>query len=258
MAGAFRRSIPTIAPPVDQHIPGHCPRLQVANWTLRGWSRLSTAAAAGIDGATLTEPIQRHVASFSPVAPLLFVHQEHSGAPVWGVYHLRDGRRLDSIPCGLGFAAYPIDRNVSSFVCATDGHTVYGLLHHRVQASGDVAYLRQNTAGVLPLATSGGALIAVQVVVRVRLRRGQGCLGNGGRGGYPPLPPSRTPSLCPATVPLTPSAGLNSICNRHQPPPTASETSSNRLPKSRDHTCVCAQCVRAPGMQYAPGAQRLL
>ena len=27
-------------------------------------------------------------------------------------------------------------------------------------------------------------------------------------------PPSRAPSLCPATVPLTPSAGLNGICNR--------------------------------------------
>ena len=30
---------------------------------------------------------------------------------------------------------------------------------------------------------------------------------------YPP-PPSRAPSLCPATVPLTPSASLNGICNR--------------------------------------------
>ena len=33
-------------------------------------------------------------------------------------------------------------------------------------------------------------------------------------GGTPPLPPSRAHSLCPATVPLTPSAGLNGICNR--------------------------------------------
>ena len=28
------------------------------------------------------------------------------------------------------------------------------------------------------------------------------------------VPPSRPPSLCPATVPLTPSASLNGICNR--------------------------------------------
>ena len=33
-------------------------------------------------------------------------------------------------------------------------------------------------------------------------------------GGVPPPPPSRAPSLCPATVPLTPSASLNGICNR--------------------------------------------
>ena len=29
-----------------------------------------------------------------------------------------------------------------------------------------------------------------------------------------PPPPSRATSLRPATVPLTPSAGLNGICNR--------------------------------------------
>ena len=36
-----------------------------------------------------------------------------------------------------------------------------------------------------------------------------------GAGGAPPPPPSRAPSLRPATVPLTASAGLNGICNRH-------------------------------------------
>ena len=46
----------------------------------------------------------------------------------------------------------------------------------------------------------------------------QRCLGWRG-GGTPPLEPappplSRAPSLCPATVSLTPSAGLNGICNR--------------------------------------------
>ena len=40
---------------------------------------------------------------------------------------------------------------------------------------------------------------------------------------------SRAPSLCPATVSLTPSASFNGTCNRQQPPPTALATSSNRL-----------------------------
>ena len=53
----------------------------------------------------------------------------------------------------------------------------------------------------------------------------QGCIG---RGEAPPSP-SRAPSLCPATVPLTPSASFNGICNRRKPPPTALATSSNRL-----------------------------
>ena len=39
---------------------------------------------------------------------------------------------------------------------------------------------------------------------------GQRCIGRG--GGTPP--PSRAPSLCPATVSLTQSASLNGICNR--------------------------------------------
>ena len=39
---------------------------------------------------------------------------------------------------------------------------------------------------------------------------GGGCMGRGGRSP----PPSRAPSLCPATVPLTASASLNGICNR--------------------------------------------
>ena len=34
------------------------------------------------------------------------------------------------------------------------------------------------------------------------------------KGGEVPPPPSRAPSLCPATVSLTPSAGFSSICNR--------------------------------------------
>ena len=33
-------------------------------------------------------------------------------------------------------------------------------------------------------------------------------------GLSPPPPPSRAPSLCPATVHLTPSASFNGICNR--------------------------------------------
>ena len=34
------------------------------------------------------------------------------------------------------------------------------------------------------------------------------------KGGRPPPPPGGRPSLRPATVPLTPSASLNGICNR--------------------------------------------
>ena len=37
----------------------------------------------------------------------------------------------------------------------------------------------------------------------------RGCMSRGR-----PLPPLRAPSLCPATVLLTPSASLNGICNR--------------------------------------------
>ena len=48
------------------------------------------------------------------------------------------------------------------------------------------------------------------------------------RGGAPPPLPGRAPSLRPPTVPLTPSASLNGVCNRLWPPPTALETSSNR------------------------------
>ena len=47
--------------------------------------------------------------------------------------------------------------------------------------------------------------------LRVRRCRLQGCIG---KGGCPPPPRSRAPSLCPATVPLTPSAGFNGFCNR--------------------------------------------
>ena len=41
--------------------------------------------------------------------------------------------------------------------------------------------------------------------------RHQGCIG---REAVPPPPPSRAPSLCPATVPLTPSASFNGDSNR--------------------------------------------
>ena len=40
---------------------------------------------------------------------------------------------------------------------------------------------------------------------------GQRCIG---KGRTHPPPPSRAHSLCPATVPLTPSASLNGICYR--------------------------------------------
>ena len=50
------------------------------------------------------------------------------------------------------------------------------------------------------------------------------------KGGSPPPPLSRAPSLCPATVSVTASASFNVICNRQKPPPTDLATSSNRLP----------------------------
>ena len=56
--------------------------------------------------------------------------------------------------------------------------------------------------------------------------RGAGIIGR----GEPPPSPSRAPSLCPATVPLTASASLNGFCNRpqplSQPPLTARPTTS--------------------------------
>ena len=69
---------------------------------------------------------------------------------------------------------------------------------------------------------------------RTRVHKGSaaGCGGGTPRdaleGGKVP-PPSRAPSLCPATVPLTPCASLKGICNRQYPPATALATSSNRL-----------------------------
>ena len=81
----------------------------------------------------------------------------------------------------------------------------------------------------------GGTSSLHEVVGRPKQRNEGSYGGGGGRdalggGGVPPPPPpSRAPSMCPATVPLTPSASLNGICNRQQPPPTALATSSNRL-----------------------------
>ena len=71
---------------------------------------------------------------------------------------------------------------------------------------------------------------------QLRTKRGGGApspnplFGTQTFGSQTPFPPfSRPPSLCPATVPLTPSTSDNGICNRQKPPPTASATSSNRL-----------------------------
>ena len=41
----------------------------------------------------------------------------------------------------------------------------------------------------------------------------KGCIRGGGGGGTPPST-RRAPSLCPATVSLTASAGFSGICNR--------------------------------------------
>ena len=68
------------------------------------------------------------------------------------------------------------------------------------------------------------------------------------KGGLPPPPSSRAPSLCPATVPLAPSASLNGFfvtdSNRPrplwQPPPTAHLTASgaaSEAPSLLMHPC---------------------
>ena len=59
--------------------------------------------------------------------------------------------------------------------------------------------------GPILIGKGGGRAPTREVVPRDALER---------RGGTPPPPPSRAPSLRPATVPLTPSASLNGICNR--------------------------------------------
>ena len=72
--------------------------------------------------------------------------------------------------------------------------------------------------------------VGPKVVARQPKGYGTRCQRCIGRGGGTPPPPSRAPSLCPAAVPPTASAGFNGICNRQQPPPTALATPSNRLP----------------------------
>ena len=64
------------------------------------------------------------------------------------------------------------------------------------------------------------------------------------KGGSPPPPPSRAPSLCPATVPLTPASTFVTDSNRpqplRQPPPTACLTASRtafEVPSLPVHLC---------------------
>ena len=68
----------------------------------------------------------------------------------------------------------------------------------------------------------GGVLLVTHTLARRRGMRAEGCPGRcmrvgGGGGGGGRMHwkgPSRAPSLFPATVPLTPSASLNGVCNR--------------------------------------------
>ena len=64
-----------------------------------------------------------------------------------------------------------------------------------------------------PLGDSGQQLVGGWGLVRVQTRR-VGPRDALGGGEVPPPPPTRAPSLCPATVALMPSASLNGICNR--------------------------------------------
>ena len=71
-------------------------------------------------------------------------------------------------------------------------------------------------AGVVP-PSRGPAAPPKECVVRAATTCAIIQRGMHWKGGEaaPPPPSSRAPSLCPATVPLTASAGFNGICNRH-------------------------------------------
>ena len=83
---------------------------------------------------------------------------------------------------------------------------------HRTHASGPsgARQCRRSYPGLWEGA--GGAQRTGEGAGWVGLERWGAMHWKGGRN--PPPPASRAPSLCPATVPLTPSAGFNGICNR--------------------------------------------
>ena len=60
----------------------------------------------------------------------------------------------------------------------------------------------------------GGVVVARSPVHSGQMGDGGGRAGMHSKGGRYPPSPSTAPSLCPATVPLTPSASLNGIRNR--------------------------------------------
>ena len=68
-------------------------------------------------------------------------------------------------------------------------------------------------AGVRCVGAAWKALRPDNPLPRPKYDLRQRCIRKGG-APPPPSPPSRAPSLCPATVPLTPSASLNGICNQ--------------------------------------------
>ena len=74
------------------------------------------------------------------------------------------------------------------------------------------------------------------------------------KGGRNPPPPPRVPSLCPTTVPRTPSAGLNSVTDSNRPQPLWQRppTALGPPPRSLSFQCIPG---RGRGLQGAADAQ---
>ena len=131
---------------------------------------------------------------FFGVMPFLRVLREHTrayrtngrGMALFG--RLAGGRRTKSGPA----------RHMGGRVCARGGLIDNRLLTHSVSIIDTVPtpVCKTHTYGKCGIGGGGRA-------------GSRGAL----EGGEIP-PPSRAPSLCPATVPLTPSTSFNGICNR--------------------------------------------
>ena len=115
-------------------------------------------------------------------------------------------------------ATHLLPRRFWFFVFASFAHFVSCQHHSHSHCSSNVT-APQNYCSLFAVC-HGRRYWGISVPHRYRRRVSdwEGAQGGGG-GGRDALeggevPPSRAPGLCPATVPLTPSASLNGICNR--------------------------------------------